>query len=328
VIDALRQEFARGMAQLEGMKGEVALARVAAGQSASSSSAPLPAGCRAVPPANFAGGRRDSESIESWLFSVEQYFDLTGLPDGLRRVQYAGSLLRGPALVWFRTMCSTQGHLAFISTWVLFCRELRANFCPTNLTKLARDRLAYLRQTGSSVRDYVRDFRAVCLEIPLLSADERLDRFTRGLKPHIRREVELREPTTFEEAVRLAEKFDSAQRSVFPSSNSSSSSSSGGRALGPRRYEQSYNGPAPMDLNAIQRSPRHQQGGLRSAPGRSPSPSRPRLGRGGLTPEEKAKLTAEGRCFYCKETGHMLDSCPKRLSQGNGRRPPTPGPRR
>ncbi len=83
VIDALRQEFACGMAQLESMKGEVALARVATGQSASSSSAPLPVGCRAVPPANLAGYRRDSESIESWLFSVEQYFDLTGLPDGL-----------------------------------------------------------------------------------------------------------------------------------------------------------------------------------------------------------------------------------------------------
>ena len=274
------------------------------------------------PPANFSGGRRDSESIESWLFSVEQFFALTGLPDGMRQVQYAGSLLRGSALVWFRTMCSTAEHLAFISTWPLFCSELRANFCPTNMVKLARDRLAYLRQTSSSVRDYVREFRAVCLDIPALSADERLDRFTRGLKSHVRREVEVREPSTFEEAVKLAEKFDSAQRSVYPSSYSGSG---GPSSRGRGHYND--NGPAPMDLNALQRSPRTPQGGSRPAPGRSQSPGRS-FGRGGMSDEQRAKLAAEGRCFYCKETGHIRETCPKRLSQGNGRRPPTPGQRR
>ena len=318
MIQVLRGELERSMVQINNLTNEVSVARATAGHAASSSS-PLPAGCRAVPPANYSG-QKDAESLESWLFSVEQYFDITGLKDELRRVQFAGTLLRGPALVWFRYMCSTRELGAFIQSWPMFSQELRLNFCPTNTVKLARDKLAYLRQNSASVRDYIREFRTVTMEIPGISADEKLDRFVRGLKPYIRKEVELREPPTYEDAIKLAEKFDSVQRTSSSSTQSSYVQRNSSGHYHSRRSD--YHGPAPMDLNAVQTRQPH--AGQRSL---SPAGRQPKTFTR-LTPELRAKLMAEGKCLYCREPGHFMDECPKRKGQGNGRRPPTPGQRR
>ena len=158
-----------------------------------------------------------------------------------------------------------------------------------------------------------------------MSADEKLDRFVRGLRQPLRREVELKEPATIDEAVKLAEKLDSTQRSV-PSSSSSAYSS--------RTHRPKYDsdGPTPMDLNAMpDRAPnrgRHQQsGGQRPQHNRAQSPGQQRQFTR-LTPELRSKLMQEGKCLYCREPGHIAVNCPKRSSQGNGRRPPTPGQRR
>lgn len=317
MVQVMFTELQLGLQQLETLKQEVAVARAAAGQNTSGSA--LPSGCKASPPAHFTG-KRDSEAIDSWLFSCLQYFHLTGLTDEARQIQFAGTLLRGPALVWFRTMVSSSELIQFINSWAKFSAELKLNFCPTNMPKLARDRLASLRQTTFAVRDYVRDFRTVCLDIPAMSEDEKLDRFVRGLKSSIRREVELRDPQGFDEAVKLAEKFDSTYRSA-------SSSSPGPSGRFSRRYES--DGPTPMELNAVpsqRQQHRGYQQGQRSGQHRSQSPGRSQFTR--LTPELRSKLIAENKCLYCRESGHFVENCPKRPNQGNGRRPPTPGQKR
>ena len=148
LMSALRNEYLRGLSQLQAVVNEMAASHVAS-SSAASASASLPAGCKPTPPANFTG-KRDSDSIDTWLFSCDQYFKLTGLTSDSLKVQYVGTLLRGPAQVWFRMMSSSDELLQLISTWPAFCCELRANFCPTNTVKLTRDRLAYMKQTSAS----------------------------------------------------------------------------------------------------------------------------------------------------------------------------------
>ena len=36
-----------------------------------------------------------------------------------------------------------------------------------------------------------------------------------------------------------------------------------------------------------------------------------------LTPEERAQLTKEGRCFRCRLQGHMARDCPKNLNRNS-----------
>ena len=60
----------------------------------------------------------------------------------------------------------------------------------------------------TSVQTYVHDFRELALQIPDLSEAEKLDRFLRGLKPRLQRELAIRDPRTMDEAVNMAERID------------------------------------------------------------------------------------------------------------------------
>ncbi len=74
---------------------------------------------------------------------------------------------------------------------------------------------------------------------------------------------------------------------------------------------------APMDLNSIQTNrfvPRHEAGNRRSG-GRHPQGNSNGEHNGRLqplTPEERAKLQAEGKCFRCRQPGHIAPNCPGR----------------
>jgi len=59
------------------------------------------------------------------------------------------------------------------------------------------------------VQDYATEFRSLLLEIPGMQEEEKIDRFIRGLKDNIRMEVELREPADLNEAIKIADRYDS-----------------------------------------------------------------------------------------------------------------------
>ena len=298
------QEVGRQKARMEAL--EAALARLLPQPSTSatvefSGLAPaaslplsLPRAVKPSLPANFHGSRKDAELLESWVFSVEEYFSLTDVMQDEMKIRVAGSLLRGSALTWYRSARSETAEELRVTTWAHFLRELRANFCPLNTTKLARDKLVTIRQT-SSVREYIREFRTVLLDIPKMAEDEKLDRFVRGLKPHVRREVEIREPKDLADACRLSEHHDAAYRSTDFHNSGSNRYNKGNR---PNR---SSDGPQPMELNAT------------GFQGPSSSKKFKRL-----TPQERQRLMDEGKCLYCREAGHMLRDCPKRPRSGNG----------
>ncbi len=207
--------------------------------------------------------------------------------DERKQVEFAASLLQGHASLWYQTKAGNGDTLPF-STWEEFSTALKKQFTPVNQAKRARDKLADLRQT-SSARKYITDFLSLGLEIPDLAPVEQLDRFIRGLKPHIRRELELKGVATFEEATTLAERVDEI-------TYRSSYRGTGQPAPTPRQ------GPEPMDIGTTRVDGAKQR----------------------LTPELREQLRKEGRCRYCREVGHDLDVCPTKPSrrfphQGNGK---------
>ena len=269
----------------------------------------LPAGVKPPTPGPFHGDK-DINSLDTWVFAMGEYFAVAGLSDDRQRIQYAGLLLKGPALVWYRTLV-TEGRPPGYD-WATFVQELRQNFCPINAVRRARDRLARVRQDGS-LQDFVREFRSICLEIPGITDEEKLDRFLRALHPRIRSEVELQDPDTLDKAIKLSEKFDA----VLRGSRVGSSAHRNFHQHPGRRY-----GPAPMELGYMGRQSGGQQRGFSSSsyPNRS-SPGQHRIS---LSNAEKARLMREGRCLYCKGEGHIARECPKK---GNGSGGRTPAPR-
>jgi len=112
------------------------------------------------------------------------------------------SLLRGDALKWWRLLYSSPRDSGF--GYDHFKAALLAGFRTTDPVRDARDQLSSLKQT-KSVRAYSSAFRTT-LSIPGLSSAEALDR---DLNPTIKVQAMLHAPKTLENAMRLAETYDS-----------------------------------------------------------------------------------------------------------------------
>jgi hypothetical protein len=280
--------------QLAGMQGF--MQQLAAQQQAAQQQQPqqqqqqlratIPSSVKLPSPPAFAGDTRDS--LQVWLFQVEDFFHLARLTDDDIRIRTAGALLRDKAAIWYRAVRSGElPEELSVRTWAEFVQGLHDNFRPMNAVKLARDRLATLTMSGS-VREYISDFRNIVLDIPRMAEDEKMDRFTRGLKPSLRREVDLKEPEKLEDAIRIAERLDASGREAGKGSYGTRFSDADDTPA------PQSGGPRPMDMNAINREQKFKP----------------------LTAEDRAELMAEGRCFYCREEGHTIKECPKRPKGG------------
>src|SRR3954451_8787393 len=177
-FDALLQQFQALQAQ----------AQPQAQPQAAPVAAPAAPGFKVKQPDTYDGRKTP---VDLWIFQVQQYFNAVNLTDNERAVYYATNLLRGDAATWWRmrytTLVSTT-PITPLPTWPEFQQQLIAQFKPVNFEKIARDKLARLRQT-SSVRAYNSIFMSTVLEINNISEYEKLDRYTRGLKDRVRQEV-------------------------------------------------------------------------------------------------------------------------------------------
>jgi len=238
-------------------------------------------------PEVFSGGKKLKDT-EEWLFCMDSYLNASGVTTDIERITVAVGYLRGAALTWWRRI-SSPGTPGRPTTWNEFGRALLSTFQPINPAEAARDILARLRQT-TSVRQYAAAMRDTALEIPGISDDELKDRFIRGLKSATQTEVRLRAPPTFDEAVKIAERYD-AMRYRLTKPFAPPNPSFGQRG--------DSNGPSPMELGA--------------ALDANPSSLTPNgTKRPKLTPALRQQLIKEGKCFYCRRKGHMAVNCPER----------------
>ena len=187
----------------------------------------------------------------------------------------AVSYIQGTALEWWIKYQDTEDGKN-IKTLPLLKQTLVARFDRLNKQKIVRDCLAKWRQI-KDVKIFSGDFQKIILDIPNISIDEQIDRYTRGLKPYIWKEICTNEYTSLVDAMLDAERIESAHRRVGNSAKSNSSGASGG-AIG-------NTSSAPMDIGNIQ------------------------LGK--LTAEEREKCMKEGLCLRCRQKGHKAKDCPK-----------------
>lgn len=234
--------------------------------------------------------------VDEWIFIIDNYLTASGVELDIERITIATIYLRGPALVWWRRIDSNPNDRP--TSWSSFCAGLRATFQPTNPAEDARDKLARLRQTGS-VAAYATIMRNTALDIPTMTDDELKDRFIRGLRTATQNECRMRTPATFEAAVQVAERYDALRNISTWRKEPISSFYSGGDS-----------GPSAMELGAAVDFRTH------LPTPRTPSPNGgSRQFRQKLTPELQQMLIKEGKCFFCRQPGHMALNCPERLRQ-------------
>jgi hypothetical protein len=225
---------------------------------------------------------------------METYLQLNNAADDERTVLHVSTFLVRDAELWWRRHCQDYvTHSMFrIKTWTQLAQALRQNFKPVNLEMKARDKLAELRQVAS-VRNYTAEFRKLALDIPSMPSHEFLDKFIRGLKPHIKVDIKKAQALglcrTLKDTLQMAERMDSirepATKTAFYSHREVKGFGNKKDTLNPR-------------IHAI--------------PSSKTGTFTPRKNYVPMSPQERIKLIAEKKCFFCKEPGHMFPDCPKR----------------
>ncbi|GAB4814481.1 hypothetical protein N2152v2_001527 [Parachlorella kessleri] len=175
-------------------------------QAAGIGAAPAAPLIKPIAPSSFSGNMR--EDVDQWVYQANIWLTAGRVASEMEKMVLITGLFRGAALTWWRTRSSQADAPA---TWLLLAAELVTQFQPINAVESARDRLANCRQVGS-VAAYAAAFRSTVLSIQDMADGDKKHRFIAGLKPRTQQEVKLRDPPSFDEAVKAAVRFDSILR--------------------------------------------------------------------------------------------------------------------
>src|SRR5215217_2985454 len=219
-------------------------------------------------PSPFSG--KKSESLEGWIFQMQQYCELLPVPHD-NRIAFAGTFFKDQAALWWRSYHRNTNWTVDAPTWEQFLEAVRRHFTPVNTTISAYDQLQCLSQK-TSVNAYNHEFIAIMLELPDMDPSSRMNYYSRGLKDNIHPFVAMQMPNTLEEAKIIAERVDAT---TFKPTNRNT-------GYHPNPGYRAPGGPSPMELDVITK----------------------------LTPTERERLRKIGGCFRCRQAGHLAQDCP------------------
>lgn len=294
-------------------------------------------------------GTEPGFAVDEWIGELQrqfQYYTAAGtLATPEAQIDFALVHMSGAAAAWWTGLPADKKSA--IRSWEDFTAALRARFRPVQGAMLARQRLSKIRQRGGqTVGQFAHLFQTTLLPITDMSDADQVHRFVSGLLPHLAAKVWRNPPATLSDAIQAAVQLEASGNFGRAAAHSA-----------PRHHTPNYashSTSAPMDINHIEfddddyddapppdsaasappapaapgadmqtllaqmQAMQHSFNTLQQrkpAPFRSASSDRV----SGLKPGEIDQLQAEGRCFRCKQKGHMKRDCP-------GPRGPAPRP--
>ncbi|PPQ86310.1 hypothetical protein CVT26_005641, partial [Gymnopilus dilepis] len=181
-----------------------------------------------------------------------------------------------------------------------FYKEL-FDFCfPADFRLRQRAKLERFRQNQKRVRDYAAELAMIFRTVGSTSEQEKVDHLWKGLRPELQRALwrENLDPrtSTWEEIIQVAERHEIADRIEIGDRHA------GSRSSGKEKKRRSSSSASDNDS------------GSSDSDNRSSDTSGDSKSRRRLSEKEKSELKAQGRCFTCKEKGHLSRDCPQRGS--------------
>ncbi|KAG8371445.1 hypothetical protein BUALT_Bualt13G0088300 [Buddleja alternifolia] len=126
-------------------------------------------------------GKRSSKELENFLWDMEAYFQAARVPDS-KKVSITSMYLMSDTKLWWRSRLSdVNANREKIETWKALKQELKDQFLQCNTSWLARESLRNLKHT-STVREYVKEFCSLMLDVKDMSEEDKLFNFLSGLQ--------------------------------------------------------------------------------------------------------------------------------------------------
>ena len=143
-------------------------------------------------------GARDAKALENFIFDIGQYFKATNTMAEEAKVTLVTMHLSENAKLWWRSRyVGIQEGRCTIDTWDSLKRELRSQFFPENVKILARRKLRELKHTGT-IREYVKQFAGLMLDISDVIEKDKIFSFVEGLKLWARTYTSRRSKTPYQ----------------------------------------------------------------------------------------------------------------------------------
>ena len=222
-----------------------------------------------IPKVNKPQLYRGKGSVVSWTTHMSNYLQNV---EESQALTIAVSYLAEGAHEWWIVFKETEEGRT-IQGWNALKDALVGRFDTLNKEKVARDKLAKWKQL-KDVASFNDDFQKIVLDIPNISTEEQIDRYTRGLKAYIWKDLCTKEYTRLSDAMKDAERTEAAHSRVNNSNEIYIKKTTGNNPK-----------PVPMDIGNIE---------LKK-----------------LTEEERQRCMREGLCLRCRQKGHLAKACPK-----------------
>jgi hypothetical protein len=255
-------------------------------------------------PRNFDGAH-DRKVVHVWLAKMEDYLHAAKVGQH-SAMELTQSYLKGYAATWWRTVKQEEGNNHGY-TWEFFKERVETEFVPRNSNYISRCKLRDLvNATNENLKEYVRAYSELMLEIWHMHELDRVCQFVMGLPTWAKRKLDENWPSSLSEAIMKVEGFSNVGRSE----------KSGFK----------------KDNKFLHKKPRH-DGEWNRGQG-SPTKDKPKQFQGsgfkskgnfvkkgapfkGSQPKGDVGVKPKGACFNCNKMGQNSKYCPKSKA-GNG----------
>lgn len=185
----------------------------------------------------------------------------------------------------FQSKASKQGY----GTYEEFKALFRKAFLTSDQKGEAMAKINRLQQTGSADA-YINDFKMLVEQAALQDDMAIVQYFLKGLNKNLTKTIfsTTEAPKDIEGWYELASKMDNRWRYMTALLGQNSRGTYTSKNY--QHYERELPPGEPMDLSQVKIAK--------------------------LTPAERLRCIREGRCFYCRELGHMTDKCPAKNRKG------------
>ena len=243
---------------------------------------------KGLQPKSFTGEGVDVPKIlEEWIMSMDDYFALAEY-NALAQGIMGRAKLEGPAKLWWKLHCQSQGKTENSVGWEDLKRSLKERYLPLNFSTVKMNEFLSCVRKGRAVDVYYEEFVKLSRYAPLMTEEQKLSRYILGLEGQLAEEVNALRPASLADAlIRAKAKLSSFQAGDRKRSNPFPPS-------GPYRPPK-VNPPAPQ-VN-------------RPLPPAAPKPFVQQTRVNALPITQSGKHV---QCFECRQFGHKKAECPNK----------------